>query len=1008
MKLRILFSCIIGILCLATVFPMAGCKPNKTDNNGSNSDTTPSPTEVPEPTPEPRSIDGETSLAPSIVYAADLLNGIQGFYNSPDREGFTVQNLNSRFGITLKGGADRGLSSIMNANGAALLSGGITGYVKTADGFVFGTTSSGTARVNTNKMGIYYYEVNIRELGFDTLGREGDVYETVSPLNLGSMDVYGNNISDISVRNGTVTFKTITGNDPYLVCNGKQALNGANSIVFDLTVTGNASSGEIFYIYDGGTSYTQEQKRGFKINTGNATQTISVYIPDFDGYKGNLRGIRVDIDGAGDEDTVVISNIKLAKAPSVPAVKYGFEQTLHSYSDKIQMENRILYDVEINDLAEFGERYAIPKNTVDKLIVGLPGGTLADSIGDKTEDFEYIGFDIKNAGVFGVIAASDGSTRTRVYTEGDSYIVEIYIDISGKHKKGTDSSFGHRVYADGKHSFDELKQEAYYERNPLAIEVVEAYTKNSKLKAVGYDSKTGSYSLTLSGTDFSTAYQKKNRNSYYGGTVKVSASGDDRKIYFLTTGNNGCLEAAAILDDNMMLVPIQPEVCKNFAGEYEERYYDPLDTQYGVTVYPLVVKAGKDLTYTMLNLYQNWGANALKQVSSISFHIGYYHLSTGVTESNCIAPYFVYGRDGWTLPDFRGCSGIMWSSQPQFNSVGRPGFISYKDGKNVYQSEYTDSEIRSVGPVYSDLDYSYVTYDGAIEYSLRHVEFPSNDENRTFYSVTMTVLKDVTYTDARENFTLFYFDPRFQCMETTKYKSEDGTVVELKNSTTKTQKEVIYKLAKENPYFSLYNYHVSGGSNDIENFGFIVKSFEMTVGGKPFGGCLVMRNSVIKDGALLNKVEIGVDADTLAFKKGDTVKFVFILLPFGVADQTDDHNVDYVIEDSILHPFTVSSVTTGEVIPDDYIPIVRCENNVAEFTVTGGRNACAVRVNGFTKLTRPKIQEYVNGEWVDCVYNVKDFDGYQVNYSVDGFFDYSFIVNQENFTDSRTFRVTAE
>ncbi|MCR5056081.1 MAG: hypothetical protein K6B54_04150 [Clostridia bacterium] len=1007
MNFKKLIACVLSLVCLAAVIPLAGCNGGKTGGNGSETDA-PKATEVPEPTPAPRDIGDETTLASSIVYAADLLNGIQGFYDSPDRDGFTVQNLTSRFAITLKGGSERGLTSIMNANGVPLLTGGITGYVKTADGFVFGTTSSSNGRVNTNKMGIYYYEVNIRDLAFDTIGSTGDVYEIVSPVNFGSMDVKGNNIKDISVTSDAVTFKTETGNDPYLVANGKQSLSGANSIVFDLTVTGNATSGELFYIYDGGTGYTQDQKRRFKFDADNKTHTISVYIPDFDGYNGNLRGIRFDIDGAGEDDLVKIENVRLAKAPSVPSVKYGFEQTLHSYSDKMHCENRILYDAQVENLAEFGERYVIPKSSVEKLIMGLEGGTVLNEIANATENFEYIGFDIKDAGVIGVIAENDGVTKTRVYTEGDSYVVEIYIDISGKHKKDTDSSFGHRLYADGRHTFDELQKEAYFERNPLAIEVTEQYSKQSKVKAVGYDTNTGAYSLTLNGTDFSTAYGKKNRNNYYGGTVKVSASGDDRRIYFLTNGNNGCLEAAALLDDKMMLVPIEPEVCKNFAGEHEEGYYDPKDTQYGVTVYPLYVSAGNDITYTFLNLYQNWGANALKQISSISFHIGYYHLSTGVTESNCIAPYFVYGRDGWTLPDFRGCSGIMWDSQPQFNSVGRPGFISYKDGKKVYQSEYTDSEIRSVGPVYSDLDYSYVTYDGAIEYSLRHVEFPQNDENRTYYTIEMTVLKDVTYTDARENFTLFYFDPRFQCMETTKYKAEDGSIVELKNNTKKTQSEEIYKLAKENPYFSLYNYHVASGTNDVENFGFIVKSFEMTVGGKPFGGCLVMRNSVIKDGALLNKVEIGVDADTLAFKKGDTMKFVFILLPFGVADQKDDHNVDYVIEDSIVNPWRVLSVTTGEAVYDDYIAVVNCENNVAEFTVTGGRNANAVRVNGFTKLVRPKIQELVNGEWVDYVYNVKEFDGYQVNYSLDGYFDYSFIVNQENFTDTRTFRVTAE
>ncbi len=1001
MKEKRFLAIIALILCLAMLLPGIGCRPNDLIEET----LAPTATAEPEPTPEPRSIKDETTLASSIVYAADMLNGIQGYYDSPDRNGFTVTNLNARAAITLKGGSGRGLTSIMNANGVPLISDGITGYVKTVDGFVFGTTSSSSARVNTNKMGVYYYEVNIRDLGYDTIGREIDEYEMISAFNVDAADVYGNNVKNTEIKDGVITFTTETGNDPYFVLNYVQPLNGANTIAFDITVTGNATSGEIFYIYDGGKNYNGDQRRPFKFDATNQKQRVYVYIPDLNGAKGNIRGIRFDIDGADENDTVVIENVWLAKAPSVPAVKYGFEQTLHAYSDKFHSELRILFDSAVSNLAEFGERYEIPKENVEKLIVALPGGTALEEITGNTENFEFIGFDIKDAGVVGFIAENDGVTKTRVYTEGKSYVVEIYIDVSGNHRSGTDSSFGHRLYANGTHSFDELKKEAYYERNPLQFEVTEQHTKASRLKAVGYDTKIGAYSLTVTGTDFSTAYRVKNRNVYYGGTVKVTASSDDRKIYFNSLGSNGCLESAVILDDNSVLVPIQPEVCKNFAGEHEETYYDPKDTQYGVTVYPLVVEAGKDLTYTMLNIYQNWGTHALKQISSISFHIGYYHLSTGTTESNCIAPYFVYGRDGWTLPDFRGCSGIMWTTQPQFNSVGRLKFISYKVGGKAYQSEYTGTVINSVGPTYADIDYSYVTYDGAMEYTLRHVEFPSNDENRTYYTMTMKVLKDVTFDNALEDFTLFYFDPRFQCMAKTAYKAEDGSRVELTNSTTKAQSEKIYKLCKDTPFVSVYDYHVSGGS-DIENFAFIVKSFEMTVGGKSFDKGLVLRNSVFKDGAMLNKVEIGVDAEQLTFKKGDTLKFVFILLPFGVEDQKDDHNVGYVIEDSVANPWKVASCSVGETVADDYLAIVNCENDVAEFTVTGGRNANTVRVNGFTKLVRPKIQELVDGSWVDYVYNVLDFDGYQVNYSLDGFFSYSFVVDMENYTDSRTFRVT--
>ncbi|MBO7397970.1 MAG: hypothetical protein J6V10_02645, partial [Clostridia bacterium] len=175
---------------------------------------------------------------------------------------------------------------------------------------------------------------------------------------------------------------------------------------------------------------------------------------------------------------------------------------------------------------------------------------------------------------------------------------------------------------------------------------------------------------------------------------------------------------------------------------------------------------------------------------------------------------------------------------------------------------------------------------------------------------------------------------------------------------------------------------------------------------KDFDGCLVMRNSVIKDGAFLNLVEIGLDADKLEFKKGDTIKIVFVLLPYGVTEQKDDPNVHYVIEDTVDNPWRVLECEKGTVVEDDYLAIVNAENDEAVFTVTGSRNSNAVRVNGFSKLARPKIQEKIGGEWTDITYNVEEFDGYQVNYTEDGYFSYSFIVDMENFTDQRTFRVT--
>ena len=1003
MKLKNFFRICAVLLSAVLLIAGAACTVNPDSGGDDNM-----PTEVPSPTPVPRSIEDESVMAASIVYANDMLNKIQGVYDSTSRDRFIVKNENAILEVALKNSDNVGLDKIKTAHGKVLLDGGMTGFVKKADGKRFTTSQSGSiGRVNTNKMGYYYYEVNIRDIAFSS-GATG-VYQNEKKVSIpGGTKINSNMVDGAKVSDGAITGTISDGNDPYIYFDLDHELDGNNLIIFDLTCSGNASSGEIYYAFAGSGGINSENHVNFKFSADNKKQTVIVYVPKLDGLLTSLYTLRFDINGGRKGDTFKIGNIRTGKQEAQGTVRCGFEQTLHSYSDKVNSQVRILFDEAQDDLSAFGFTYEIPANTVKAISLMNAGGEVLTSLSGAVTDFQYVGFDVKDAGLLGFIVADDGESHSSIELKDGFYVVELYKDVSGKHKAGSDDRFGHRIYTSVNVDFDTLRNEAYLERNPLSYEVTEQSMKNAKFKALGYNYVTGAYELSVAGTDFSSAYRKANSNKYYGGTVKVSADSNDRKLYFMSIGASGCLEAATILDENKVLVPIQAEVCKNFKGEFEERYYDPEDPEYGYTVYPLMVKKNTDLTYTMLNMYQNWGVNRLKQVSSIAFHIGYYHLSTGVTESNCIAPYFVYGRDGWTLPDFRGCSGTIWSGQPQYNSVGRLRFLSFKTDGVANESEYTGSNIKSSGPVYADLEYSYRSYDSAFDYTLRHVEFPSNDENRTYYSMEATCLKDVTYEDARNTFTVFSFDPRFQCMKYTAYKSENGTVETLANDTSNPSEVGVYRLAKEAPYVSVYNYSLQN-DNDVENFGYIVKSYDISVGGRAYDGNLVLRNSTFKEGkTMLNLVEIGIDQDTLKFKKGDKIKLVFILLPFGVKEQDNDDNVRYVVEDSVVNPWSVRSCDVGTVVEDDYLVIVNAENNAAEFTVTGSRNSNAVRVNGFSKLTRPKVQVKSGDGWTDLVLNVEEFDGYQVNYTYDGFFSYSFIVNMENFTDSVTLRVTCD
>ena len=113
------------------------------------------------------------------------------------------------------------------------------------------------------------------------------------------------------------------------------------------------------------------------------------------------------------------------------------------------------------------------------------------------------------------------------------------------------------------------------------------------------------------------------------------------------------------------------------------------------------------------------------------------------------------------MPNFRGRSGNIWSGQPQFNAVGCVYFVNYmknKSDKNL--STVQNTTINSDGFTYADVVMDYVSDCSSYEYTLRHVEFPQTDENRTYYTVEIEFLRDVTFKNFRRDFALFSFNSR--------------------------------------------------------------------------------------------------------------------------------------------------------------------------------------------------------------------------------------------------------
>ena len=684
------------------------------------------------------------------------------------------------------------------------------------------------------------------------------------------------------------------------------------------------------------------------------------------------------------------------------------DKTFHLYADRLYAQISLLSDIPLENVKSFGCSVKIPVANVSAIQIKDKNG-IYNNLDYDAALVEYIAFDIADAGIVGFILPSDESVKSAVtYEENGFYVVNFTAsdngsvnDINGNGGYAKDCiTSGFRVYNDNTHSFDTIEKEAEIERNPLTDITVNG--GNAEGKFLGYDSLSGAYLFSMKGTDFNYAYQ--NPDLQYSLPVSVANDSNNRNIYIRSKGDNGCLEAAAILDDTDTLVPVNVQVCKNFHGDGGEPFYSADDPQYGDSIFPVSLKADEKADFTLLNLYQNWGNYPLKQLSSIEFHVSYYHLSTGTTESNCIAPYFVFGKDGWTLPDFRTASGDMWKDQPQFNSVGILKFMTYRDGKNEVYSEVVNSDIASVGQTYSDITNTFFSDDGSYKYTLRHVEFPQTDENRTYYTLEVEFLGDKSFSNFRKDFDLFYFDGRFVKFDKFSYLDAENNSV---NADVDQSKKIqYYTLGNDMPYWGYYDV-TDDTAGELEkgfgaNFAMIIKDSSIVINGEESDIPFVFRDNSTKD---ITSGALTLDADKISFAKGDTIKIDMILLPWGNGTEETDAQVLSVREDSAEKTVTLTA-TKGKPQQDTFIPVIYCENNQAEFTLSGGRNNISVRVNGFTSLECPDVYKKTENGWEKIsLSSVNGYDGYTVYYNDDGTYGFSFVYTAESPDSNYTFRV---
>ena len=717
------------------------------------------------------------------------------------------------------------------------------------------------------------------------------------------------------------------------------------------------------------------------------------------------------------------------------------DKTYHVYSDRMYQVYRLINSNSsvVSTIKQVTFQTMIPKSSVAKFEI-RNGDTITTSYSSNalgSTEFRYAAFDIEGVGVLAFINTSTDCSFWLMQDNDNYYFRQV--KKVGTLEAGGEVSFGTRVYTDTTHDFSGMRTADEIERNPLTADDITVTGHSTSLDGtgfVGYDKLKGHYVMNIAGSGFADAYGEPDKK--YIDNIKVVAK-DDRDVFFMV--HSTCpLEGAALTDKNDLLIPMGLEVMKNFDHEVEEPIYDPADKMYGDTLFPVKLAKGKTLEFSLVNVYQNWGKYPLKQISSISYYVSYYHMSTGVTETNCLAPYYstYLNKDdvgSWILPDFRGMSndgqtyeedGSEKHSDIQNNSVGAVNGVS--NGSSLSSSEadlgiYQGSDIHSSGLTYADMNYSYTSKNGSYDVVYRHVEMPQTDEGRTYYTVEISFKKSTSLKYA--DFSIFSFDARVNgdYYKNAAYIDANGNKQVVSIDSTKLQSTsnfsskkwnpTLYKLNKGSSYFTYYNM-VRDGIHESGNFALIVKDYAITVNGQASDIGLAFYNDRIKrNSAYSNRGSLTI-AENTTFAAGDKITVNVILLPYGKGSgESDISSVEKVYKDSATEALKVTA-TKGAVVEDDFIATVRAASyGVAEFTLSGGaiKNSevnYAIRVKGLKKLGKLKVEKKnASGEWETVELASTDgFDGYSVIYEKDGTLEYSFIVTK---TESDvTYRVSVE
>lgn len=518
-----------------------------------------------------------------------------------------------------------------------------------------------------------------------------------------------------------------------------------------------------------------------------------------------------------------------------------------------------------------------------------------------------------------------------------------------------------------------------------------------------YDARKGCYVVgTYTGGGFQgNFYHTPNRYE----TARFTLTNDSmpRKIYICheSAVGGGQVEGGIVLREDGHVLPILVQVSKNFDGEQEEAFYNPLDTAFSETYFPLYLEAGESMTLSSLHLYQNWGRHMTKHWSSLGAWMDYFHSSTGVTETTCYVPFKFAGIGGVSIADFRAMSQkTCWRGQPQHDNLAGHSFLSYYEGERWQHLKYEGTIYRSTGPNWYDIRLNYLSTDGKVRVSADIWETPQADELRSFFRVRYKILEPLVIDDPRDNFRFLDITSAIQRLRFTRFAASGIPDLELDPGRAPFPVKG-HSLPAENAYLAEYGDTVRlRGSNAI-----IIRTFAGPGDIKPAASMQWghYRDRFRHDQAPNTRLLLVADADKLRLQAGDVFEIDGYWLPYG--PEYDAETPRRELGRYGAGSPRVTSVDRGTLISD--LPVwIRADNNRAEFSMAGGKDLLPVLVSGLTTWEYPRIWKMEKDRWrlLSHARN-NEHDGYQVFCDEEGTFGAVFLVHGD--AREQRLRVTA-